>query len=615
VKRILEGGEHMASGGDITYVINVNGSGAVSGINNVVSSMDKMHAAGLKLAKVGGMMTLAITTPIVALGKKMLDMATNAVESENLFTVSMGNMADAARKWSEDTSKALGLNQYALRNTVGTFNVMFNSMGLGEKAAYQMSISLSTLAQDMASFYNLSSEEAFQKLQAGISGETEPLKRLGILINETTVKTFALSKGLITEGQDMSETQKVIARYLLIMEQTKNAQGDLARTMDSPANMARRQQARLEELAITMGQKLLPTFVKIMEAIDGLITWFTNLDDKTQENILKFAAFAAAAGPVLTVVGGLTTGFSGLAGVLKGIPALIAACATPMGGFALVAGAAVISTGITIDNFNKYKKKQEDMVAAAKSKEAGTSNIYDPNPMIQVQKQMEAGTFEIKPFSGFYESTAEQTEAAETEVVTDAVVDQTSAYDDLIAAFKEAGTVGTTTYSELTDSVNTFKDAVKQQTDAFADFGSMFEKNVIERMSPEKIMRRLQKSFSTMKKWTESLQKLQDRGVSESIIDSLRDMGISGAGITTGLAKMSNAQLSKALDYMGATRYLGAKQAYQSVKFEHTGRIEIYGVNSKGQLVDSGVINMLSQEVKSGSQRYVNIPGAAKTLK
>ena len=156
------------------------------------------------LVKIGGILAgMAIVSKLTSIGKASIAMAVDAVESENLFTVSMGNMADAAYKWSVETSKALGLNQYEVRKSIGTFNVMLGSMGLGADAAYDMAKGMTQLSYDMASFYNLKPEEAFQKLQAGISGETEPLKRLGILINETTDKAHAYKVGIAAVGSQL----------------------------------------------------------------------------------------------------------------------------------------------------------------------------------------------------------------------------------------------------------------------------------------------------------------------------------------------------------------------------------------------------------------------------
>lgn len=208
---------------------------------------------------------------IALLGKKAIEMGMDAVESENLFTVSMGNMANAAREWSQTTSKALGLNEFELRKNIGVIFQMTSSMGLGKDSAFEMATGISQLANDMASFFNLDPADAFAKLQAGITGEAEPLKRLGILVDETTAKMTAMRHGIIKQGEQMSQTQKVQARWLAITEQTKNAQGDLARTLDSPANKMRILQTRVEELTTKIGIALLPVFEHLLGIAETMI--------------------------------------------------------------------------------------------------------------------------------------------------------------------------------------------------------------------------------------------------------------------------------------------------------------------------------------------------------
>lgn len=116
---------------------------------------------------------------------------------------------------------------------------MTSSMGVAEDNALKMSKGISLLSEDMASFYNLDSSEAFNKLRAGLTGETEPLKALGILVDENTVKQAVYSEGIAQNGAELTQQQKVLARYVAILKQTGNAQGDLARTIDSPANQLR----------------------------------------------------------------------------------------------------------------------------------------------------------------------------------------------------------------------------------------------------------------------------------------------------------------------------------------------------------------------------------------
>lgn len=320
-------------------------------------SMDKagakMKAVGDKISSAGKTLSTAVTLPLLGIGTAATKMAMDAVESENLFEVAMGGVADDARKWSEETSKALGLNAYNVRNNMATYNSMLTSMGLATDESLQMSEGLTQLSYDMASFYNLNPEEAFNKLKSGISGEAEPLKALGILVNDTTVKTYAYTHGIAKQGEQLTEAQKVQARYGAIMEATKNAQGDLARTMDSPTNKIRAMKEQAQQIGIQFGQILIPILEKLIATIKPLMDRFQGLSKEQQEMIVKIALIAAAVGPVLlvvgkliSVVGTLTTTFGAISGAMAAaggasgaVGAAIAAITGPVGiAVAAVAG-------------------------------------------------------------------------------------------------------------------------------------------------------------------------------------------------------------------------------------------------------------------------------------
>jgi len=229
-----------------------------------------------------------------------------------------------ARKWSEETSDALGLNAYAVRQNVATLHQMLKSMGLSERAAYGMSTSMTELAYDMASFFNLAPEEAFEKLRAGITGEAEPLKRLGILIDEATIKQTAWNAGLVKTGQELTQTQKVQARYLAIMKQTSAAQGDLARTAESPANQIRRLQEEAKETAIEFGRALipvlkaaLPTIRDFGDILRSAAEALNRMDPETRKLALSVLALVAAAGPLTRIFGTVFAAGGGLAKVLR----------------------------------------------------------------------------------------------------------------------------------------------------------------------------------------------------------------------------------------------------------------------------------------------------------
>lgn len=250
---------------------------------------------------------------ITAMNVKLVQLAAGAEESENLFEVSMGKMADSAREWSVELSRSLGLNQFEIRKSVGVLNVMLREMGIAEDAAYDMSKSLVQLSQDMASFFNISSEEAFMKIRSGITGETEPLKRLGIIVNEITVKNFALTKGIIKQGEVLTEQQKIMARYGVITAATTKAQGDLARTINSTTNQARIFTSRVTELGISLGQHLLPATNAVLQILNKIVEILQILADRFPNATAGVIGFSAAMGILMTVAGGILLILPGLA--------------------------------------------------------------------------------------------------------------------------------------------------------------------------------------------------------------------------------------------------------------------------------------------------------------
>lgn len=304
---------------------------------------------GRRLSNIGRTLTLGVTVPLAAAGAAATKLAMDAVESENLFEVSMGKMAQAARNWSKELSDTLGLNEYEIRRNVGTMNVMLTSMGMAEGAAFDMAKSLTQLSYDMASFYNLKPEEAFEKLQAAISGEVEPLKRLGIVVNETTVKTFAYTNGIAEQGTALTEQQKILARYGAIMEATSKAQGDLGRTLESPANQLRILKSQLQEAGIAFGQALIPVVKTATEVLNGFVKWLNDLDPSVKNIVVGFAALTAAIGPALLLTGKLLSAIpnmvSGYALLKKGLTSASAAFAAWQTGATSAAGALQLLAG------------------------------------------------------------------------------------------------------------------------------------------------------------------------------------------------------------------------------------------------------------------------------
>lgn len=300
------------------------------------SAGEKMKSVGDKMSSIGSKLSTAVTLPLVGIGTAATKMAMDAVESENLFEVAMGSMAGDARKWSDETSKSLGLNAYNVRKNVATYNAVLTSMGLTSQESLKMSEGLTQLSYDMASFYNLKPEEAFEKLKSGISGEAEPLKALGILVNDNTIKTYAYSHGIAKQGEQFTEAQKVQARYGAILDATKNAQGDLARTMDSPTNKLRVMKEQAEQLGIQFGQLLIPILEKFIGVIKPLMDKFQVLLKEQQETIIKVGLVVAAIGPVIMIIGKVIS----IAGTLSTVIGTLSGAMAAAGGASGALGAA-----------------------------------------------------------------------------------------------------------------------------------------------------------------------------------------------------------------------------------------------------------------------------------
>ena len=285
-----------------------------------------------KVSRFGRKLTLGVSTPLLGVGYAAAKMAGEVVESESLFEISMGKMTKAGQDFTKAYSKAMGINEYEMRRQMGVFKVMAESMRVPEEAAYDLSKGLTTLAYDLSAFYNISFEESFSKLQSGIVGLTMPLRQLGIDITEATVQSYALRTGLIDQGETLTQTGKVLARYGAIMEQASKAQGHLARELDNPLSKQRILREQVKALTKEVGDALLPVFdrllsvsMDIVKRLRDLTDEFKKLSPEVQDAWIKVGLFVTAIGPLALIVGGVAKAFSGLTKLVRGLGVAIGA--------------------------------------------------------------------------------------------------------------------------------------------------------------------------------------------------------------------------------------------------------------------------------------------------
>jgi hypothetical protein len=205
---------------------------------------------------------------------KGISAASDLNEQINKSKVVFDKSSDAILSWSKTTADAFGLSQRAALEAAGSFGQVFQAAGVTEKQSAKMSKSIVELAADLASFNNIDPAEALDRLRSGLAGETEPLRRVGVFLTAATVQQEAYRLGIAKTGAQLTEGQKIQARYSLIMGQTAKAQGDFGRTSGSLANALRRVRAQFEDLVAGLGSKILPAVAGAVDKFSDFIAEF-----------------------------------------------------------------------------------------------------------------------------------------------------------------------------------------------------------------------------------------------------------------------------------------------------------------------------------------------------
>lgn len=238
----------------------------------------QVNTFGSTLKKIGGLVAMAFgTAALVNFGKESIKLASDVQEVQNVIDVTFGRGAAQIEEFAQSAAEAYGLSELAAKQYTGTMGAMLKSSGLTTSAAQEMSMALTGLAGDIASFYNLDTDEAFQKIRAGISGETEPLKQLGINMSVANLEAYALSKGITKSYNAMSQAEQVLLRYNYLLSVTTDAQGDFARTSGSFANQIRILQLNFDQLRIAVGNALIPIAQAVLPSINAIIAGLTKL--------------------------------------------------------------------------------------------------------------------------------------------------------------------------------------------------------------------------------------------------------------------------------------------------------------------------------------------------
>jgi len=225
--------------------------------------------------------------------KKVLDKCFNVsaqyVENLNLFNVTMGKSASSAFEFAEAVNAALGVDTSDWIRYQGFFQSVGKGFGVVSDKADLMSKNLTQLSYDISSFYNISTEEAYNKVQSGFAGELEPLRRLGFALDEATLKQLAYSKGITQTYESMTQAQKAQLRYVAMIEQAKSigVTGDMSRTIDTASNGVRVLEARIQQFTRALGNMLMP----VRSALLPYFTAFVQVLTEAANGIANFLGF------------------------------------------------------------------------------------------------------------------------------------------------------------------------------------------------------------------------------------------------------------------------------------------------------------------------------------
>ena len=269
----------------------------------IQSGLSKVDSAFKKIAKTAA--AYISVRALVNFGKQCVELGSDLTEVQNVVDTTFGKMSSKIDEFSKSAIKQFGLSETAAKRYSSTMGSMLKSMGMSTDQAYDMSTTLAGLAGDIASFYNLSADEAFAKIRSGISGQTEPLKQLGINLSVANMEAYAMSQGITKSYSAMTQAEQTLLRYNYLLTATADAQGDFSRTSDSWANQVKILRMNFESLKATLGQGLIMALLPAIKVINQLMERLKELAEEFKYFMAvltgaDYDAMAAATSTALT---------------------------------------------------------------------------------------------------------------------------------------------------------------------------------------------------------------------------------------------------------------------------------------------------------------------------
>lgn len=265
----------MANNGHIILDTRVDTTGITKGFSAIKSGASSVMGT---IGKLGAVLGIAFgVSALVKFAKQSIELSSDVQEVQNVVDVSFGDMRDQMEAFADKAIETYGISRLTAKQTGSTYMAMAKGMGIAGQTAADMSLNLTGLSADMASFYNVSQKYTDIALKSVFTGETETLKQYGIVMTQTNLQEFARQQGITKSIQAMTQQEQTMLRYQYVMKQTQLAQGDFARTQDSWANQTRILSERWKEMQIVWGDAFRTIGTLILPAVNKLIAGLTKV--------------------------------------------------------------------------------------------------------------------------------------------------------------------------------------------------------------------------------------------------------------------------------------------------------------------------------------------------
>lgn len=291
-----------------------------SSFSNLSSRIQNM---GNKMTEVGGKLSLAISAPLIATGKKILDTGSSLTALDAKFQQTFGNLAGTATNFSKTFGKSVNIDPNILQQTMANLNVVGKAFGMAGVEAEKYSEKTTVLLSDLSAYSDVPIAEASERWTSALKGNYEAVDALNLSFSDLLLNQKAHSLGLKGQFSDLSQAQKANVMYALAVEQSKDAVGQASRESQSYQNSTQNLKASLGELAQQLFTIMLPTVQQVIKVISDVVTWFSNLDSGTKGIILAIAGVLAVVFPLITWFGTLVTAIGAIIPVVTAVGAVL----------------------------------------------------------------------------------------------------------------------------------------------------------------------------------------------------------------------------------------------------------------------------------------------------